>query len=133
MFDIRLGNFIPVIVFLVIIIIGIRLYFRRYKSKDKVLVNLKAIVISFLLLGVFFFIYGLLLPNFAVLASFGYPNTVEDIDTNEELLKYLQRYNDHISEMGRVLSTTFFMLIFFLTSIGVEVYQIFKELNTSRK
>jgi len=95
--------------------------------------NLKAIVISFLLLGAFFFIYGFLLPRYyGSLDSFGFPNTVDDIDTDEELLKYLQGYNEHISQVSRVLSTAFFMLMMIFFSIGGEVYQIFKELDASR-
>lgn len=132
MFDIKLGNFIPAIIFFVIVI-GIRLYFRKYKNDDKVLVYLKAIIISFLLLGVFFIIYGFLLPKYSSLSTFGYPETVENIDTDEELLKYLQRYNDAISQISRVLSTTFFILMIVFFNVGSYVYEIFKELRKTRK
>lgn len=64
----------------------------------------------------FCFILWFSLPSTAVLKSFGYPNGIEDIATDEKILDILQEYNSAIARTTDVLYNFIFFTAVWLIS-----------------
>jgi hypothetical protein len=86
--------------------------------------RLKSVTI---ILGVLFVVLVFLLPTTATLSTFGYPETTADINSQEKVLKLLQRYNTSITRTIDVIFWMLFTLAFwFMTAIYTFV-NIFKD------
>lgn len=78
------------------------------------------------LTGAFLTIMWLMLPSTPSLSTFGYPEDISDINTQEKVLKLLQRYNRAIVRTTDVVRWgTFVMIFWFLGS----AYQLLKVLK----
>jgi hypothetical protein len=97
------------------VIVTIMLVCRSRINKDpdplnKAFRSFKLILLAFAAFLVVLWLF--VLPNIAVLSAFGYPKSVEDIQTLKLLLDYLQRYN-------RALVRTATVLYWFMFTFGI--------------
>ena len=68
--------------------------------------------------GAFLLVLWLLLPCIPVLSTFGYPRTVDEIQSAKQLLHYLQDYNKALVRTATVVHWFVFVFIWwFLTTI----------------
>ncbi|MEO0408447.1 MAG: hypothetical protein AAF289_13950 [Cyanobacteria bacterium P01_A01_bin.135] len=75
--------------------------------------------LNLILLGVFTgFIALLVFPLSPSLGSFGYPDTAEDVQSAEQILEYLQLYNQALVTSLNALTWFFYLFaIWFLTAL----------------
>ena len=74
--------------------------------------------ITSIIFGILVLILWFLLPSTAVLITFGYPEDLQAINSQERTLDYLQRYNKAIVRTAEVVQWFLFLFIWwFLTSI----------------
>lgn len=75
--------------------------------------------------GILLFILWFLMPQTAVLSTFGYPENIEAIKSQESVLSYLQRYNKAIVRTTEILQWFIFLFIcWFLSSLYVVMRAI---------
>ncbi len=67
-----------------------KLYKQNINEFDKAIAQLK---VSSIVVGVLLMILLFLLPSTPSLSTFGYPEKLSDIKTDEKVLHYLQEYN----------------------------------------
>lgn len=72
----------------------------------------KGLMFSIIALGIFLMVLWLALPDTSTLSTFGYPKTVEDIESAKATLRYLQDYN---SALVRTISVLRYSLLICLT------------------
>lgn len=107
-----------ILLFVFAIIAVASFFFKKYLKSRNLSEKGRANEILKFYLYIYFFMCFILwfsLPYTAALGSFGYPYGLEDIATNERILKLLQRYNKAIVRTTEVL----FWFIFF-TSIWLN-------------
>jgi len=106
----------PAIVVIGVAAIIIRFRVRRQATElHKAIAQLKYGAIA---TGAFLLVLWFLLPCTPVLSSFGYPKTVDDIQSAKRLLQYLQDYNQALVRTTMVLYWFIFVFIWwFLTAI----------------
>ena len=91
-------------------------YFLKFKSKN--VDALEKMKLSVILFGIYSVVLWLCLPHTPVLETFGYPETVNDIKTDSQILKLLQDYNKAIVRTTEILKWFLFGFIwFFMTNI----------------
>jgi len=114
----------PAIIAIVIASLIMRLRVRRQPTE--LLKSIAVLKFNVLCVGMFLVLLWFLLPVTAVLASFGYPASVNDIQTPNHLLKYLQDYNKALVRTTTVLYWFIFVFVWwFLTT----VYSLSKTLG----
>jgi len=114
------ANFYYVLISAIIVLAVVSLIFRSRVLRQptelhKAIVLLKLGAVS---TGAFLLVLWFLLPSTPVLSTFGYPKTVEDIQSAKHLLQYLQDYNKALVRTIMILN--WFTLVFicwFLSSI----------------
>jgi len=108
-----------VILFVVIFIIGHFIVNRKndFKSTLQFRLIFYGVVMSFILFS---------LPSTPSLASFGYPNAIEDIEDKQKLLKYLQDYNEALVKTTEAVYWMIFITVFWLVSIISSIIKHFK-------
>ncbi len=111
---------LPVIIFWVFVSVLSRKF--MWKSTDVRTRALRLLRLEMIMLGVFMAILWLSLPFVPGLYSFGYPDSVRQIERPEEILHYLQEYNRAIVRTTQVLLLT---LISFIVLLG-SFYRYFK-------
>lgn len=114
---------------LLIFIIAAAIYSRvvRVKTGDRLRDSLKNMETAFLVSGALLFVMWFFVPFTSSLSTFGYPEEVADVDTPEEVLKYLQRYNDAIVRTTDIVKWTLFIIIFWVFTSGYQVVKLLKE------
>jgi len=86
--------------------------------------RLKSVTI---VLGVLFVVLVFLLPSTATLSTFGYPETTADINSQEKVLKLLQRYNTSLTRTIDVVFLMLFTLAFWFMAAIYTFVNIFKD------
>lgn len=90
--------------------------------------------LSLLLFGIYSLVLWLCIPSTPALETFGYPETVNDIKSNEQILKLLQDYNKTIVRTTEVLKWFLFGFIwFFMTNIYLYTTHRENEFNPKNK
>lgn len=90
--------------------------------------------LSLLLFGIYSLVLWLCIPSTPALETFGYPETVNDIKSNEQILKLLQDYNKTIVRTTEVLKWFLFGFIwFFMTNIYLYATHRENEFNPKNK
>ncbi|MEE1898931.1 hypothetical protein GN157_10100 [Flavobacterium rakeshii] len=105
--------------------IGGVFYVRVVKNKtgNALRDGVKTLQTMLIMIGVILAVIFLTLPTTASLSTFGYPDTVTDIDSQEKVLKLLQEYNHAIVRTTDALRWMVFIFIFW----GImTVYQLLK-------
>ena len=114
----------PAIVVIGIAAIIIRLRVRRQATElHKAIALLKYGTMA---TGAFLLVLWFLLPCTPVLSSFGYPKTVEDIQSAKRLLQYLQDYNQALVRTTMVLYWFIFVFIWWFLA---TIYSLAKALT----
>lgn len=109
--------------------IGVVFYSKivRHKTGNQLRDSIKNVQTMFLMTGAIFFVMLLLMPQAAVLSSFGYPETVEEINSPEKVLKLLQDYNKVMVRTTEVVYWMLFIFIFWLFMSVQQLLQIYRN------
>lgn len=90
--------------------------------------------LSLVLFGIYSLVLWLCIPSTPALETFGYPETVNDIKSNEQILKLFQDYNKTIVRTTEVLKWFLFGFIwFFMTNIYLYATHRENEFNPKNK
>lgn len=120
----------PAIIVVLIFIVGFKLW--EGKKQDELEKAISLLKINIFATGFLLIVLWLLLPSTASLSSFGFPETIKEIQSNEQLLNYLQKYNEALVRTTRVVHWFIFIFIWgFLTSL-YSVIKTFKSLREER-
>lgn len=93
--------FIPALIIIFIFIVGYKFWEGEVKGEfAKAISFLKMNLIA---LGLLSLVLWLMLPSTPSLSTFGYPETIDQIQSNEQILDYLQRYNKAIVRTTEVV------------------------------
>jgi len=99
-------------------------YFLRFRKKN--IDAFDKMKLSLVLFGIFSVVLWLCLPSTPSLETFGYPESVNDISTDNKILKLLQEYNKAIVRTANVLHWFMFGFIFFFMS-NIYLYTTHRE------
>jgi hypothetical protein len=114
----------PAIIAVVIAALVMRLRVRRQPTElSKAIAVLK---FNVLCVGMFLVLLWFLLPITAVLSTFGYPASVNDIQRPDRVLKYLQDYNKALVRTTTVLYWFIFVFVWWFLA---TVYSLSKTLG----
>lgn len=107
-------------------------YFLKFRSKN--VDAFEKMKLSLILFGIYSIVLWLCVPSTPTLATFGYPETVNDIKGDEQVLKLLQDYNKTIVRTTEVLKWFLFGFIwFFMTNIYLYATHRENEFNPKNK
>lgn len=118
---------LPIIVIFLLVSVGLN---QRNKKlgKSSTEKSVESFKLSLLFIGVISVVFYLCLPNIPVLSSFGYPESYENINSNEKLLKLLQDYNKAIVRTTEVLQWFLFLfIIWFVAPLFALITTYMKE------
>lgn len=113
----------------VVVLLGLSVRFRiaRNSSKiEKAIVGLKFSTIS---LGCIVILLWLCLPSTPSLSTFGYPQSITDIESGRRLLDYLQTYNEALVRTTEVIHWFLFLFVFWFLA---AFYPVLKLLNKNQ-
>lgn len=99
----------------------------RHKTGDPLRDNVKNVQIMFIVTGVVLAVLWLSLPSTPSLSSFGYPETVQDIGSQEKLLKLLQDYNRAIVRTTEVVHWMLFVFMFWILAAVYQLLEVYKN------
>ena len=99
----------------------------RHKTGDPVRDNVKNVQIMFIMTGVVLAVLWFSLPSTPSLSSFGYPETVQDIGSQEKLLKLLQDYNRAIVRTTEVVHWMLFLFMFWILTAVYQLLEVYKN------
>lgn len=107
-------------------------YFVKFRSKN--VDAFEKMKLSLALFGVYSLVLWLCIPSTPTLETFGYPETLNDIKSDEQILKLLQDYNRAIVRTTEVLKWFLFGFIwFFMTNIYLYATHRENEFNPKNK
>lgn len=89
--------------------------------------NVKNVQIMLLIFGVLLAVMMFSLPSTPSLSTFGYPETVEDINNPEKVLKLLQRYNKAIVRTIEIVHWLIFISIFWILTAVYQLLQAYRN------
>lgn len=115
-----------VIMGFVVVSATVLLIFRK-NTGDPLTDKLHKFKMSLLLGGLFLVLMWLILPKTPSLSTFGYPEDASDVDSPEEILTYLQRYNDTLVRTLEILGWTFFIMAFWVVSTAYQFLKAFSD------
>lgn len=117
----------PAIIIVLILIVAFKWW--EGKKQDELGKAISLLKISIFTTGFLSVVLCFLLPSTATLGSFGFPETIEEIQSNEQLLSYLQEYNEAIVRTTKVIYWFIFIFVWgFLTSL-YSVIKAFSNLK----
>ncbi|WLD24914.1 hypothetical protein NU10_05910 [Flavobacterium dauae] len=107
-------------------------FFVKFKNKNvDAFAKMK---LSLILFGIYSVVLWLCIPHTPVLETFGYPETVNDIKTDAQILNLLQTYNKAIVRTTDILKWFLFGFIwFFMTNIYLYTTHRENEFNPKKQ
>lgn len=99
----------------------------RHKIGHPLRDALQNLQIMLLMASVIFMVMWLLLPSTPSLSTFGYPDTVEDINSQEKILRLLQDYNKAIVRTTQVVNGLLFILVFWILLAVIQLLTAYKN------
>ncbi|MHA3788765.1 hypothetical protein ACX0HA_11180 [Flavobacterium hauense] len=110
-------------------IVGSVVYIKiaRHKIGHPLRDSIKNLQIMLLAAGAMFAVMYILLPSTPSLSTFGYPETVEDINSQEKILKILQGQNKAIVRTTETVQWMLFILTFWIIAALAPVLKSWKE------
>lgn len=99
----------------------------RHKIGHPLRDSIQNLRIMLLVSGAMFVVMYILLPSTPSLSSFGYPETVEDINSQEKILKLLQGQNKAIVRTTETVQWMLFILAFWILAAVVPVLKAVKD------
>lgn len=125
-------NYILLFAMLIVGVIAIFAITRIRREKQPLKRAGKGLMFSTIALGIFLVALWLALPDTSLLSTFGYPKTVEDIQSTSTTLKYLQDYNTALVRTISVLQWSLLIFItWFLTSLYLFTYSLVSSASES--
>jgi hypothetical protein len=109
-------------------IIGFK--FWEGKPKNELDKAISALKINIFMVGFLSIVLWFLLPSTSSLQSFGFPQTVSDVQTSEQILNYLQEYNEAIVRTTDVVHWFIFVFVWGFLSSKYSVIKAFKNLKS---
>ncbi len=107
-------------------------YFVRFRNKN--VDAFDKMKLSMILFGIYSVVLWLCLPTTPALETFGYPETISDIQNNSQVLRLLQDYNKAIVRTTNVLHWFLFgFIFFFMTNIYLYTTHRESEFNSKNK
>src|SRR5690606_32072058 len=107
-------------------------YFVKFKNKN--VDAFEKMKLSLILFGIYSVVLWLCVPLTPTLETFGYPETVNDIKTDAQILNLLQEYNKAIVRTTDILKWFLFGFIwFFMTNIYLYTTHRENEFNPKNK
>lgn len=100
---------------------------RRSRTGDKLRNALHSLQVTATMILFAFVVMWILLPHTATLSTFGYPETAEDVNTPEKVLKLMQKYNQVITRTTEVVHWTLFLLAFWFMATLIGVANVAKQ------
>lgn len=119
--------FLPAIIAGVIFIVGY--YFWQRKQKNKLQKAVSLLKVSTIAVGLLSILLWFMLPSTSSLGTFGFPETVEEIQSKEQLLNYLQEYNQAIVRTTRVVYWFIFIFVWWFLASVYSVTKAFSNLQ----
>lgn len=117
----------PAIIVVIIFIIGFK--FWEGKKQDELGKAISFLKLNIFATGFLSIVLWFMLPSTPSLSTFGFPETINEIQSNEQLLDYLQEYNKAIVRTTEVIHWFIFIFVWgFLTSL-YSVIKTFKSLR----
>ena len=121
------GIFLPAIIAVAIIMIGF--YFWQSKPNNELEKAILLLKVNTIAVGLLSILLWFLLPSTPSFGTFGLPETINEIQSNEKLLSYLQEYNEALVRTTEVVHWFMFIFIWgFLTSL-YSVIKTFKSIR----
>ncbi|HET8865983.1 MAG TPA: hypothetical protein VFM80_09835 [Gracilimonas sp.] len=115
------------IILVLIFIIGFK--FWEGKKQDELGKAISLLKINIFSIGFLSIVLWFMLPLTPSLRTFGFPETINEIQSNEQLLDYLQEYNKAIVRTTEVVHWFIFIFVWgFLTSL-YSVIRTFESLR----
>ena len=115
---------------LILVVISGEIYKSKVKPYDnefeKSIFNLKITLIQ---MGVLLIVLFLAIPSTPSLSTFGYPRDINSVNTNEEILSYLQDYNKAIVRTSDILRWT----VFLIALLSSFIYKVVKAYTNKTK
>ncbi|PZR20618.1 MAG: hypothetical protein DI539_10370 [Flavobacterium psychrophilum] len=118
------------LVFIIIpFIIGGVIYTKiaRHKIGDPLRDSIQNLQVMLMVSGAMFMVMWILLPSTPSLSTFGYPETIEDINSQEKILKILQGQNKAIVRTTETIQWTLFILTFWILVAVTPVLKAIKD------
>lgn len=100
----------------------------RHKIGHPLRDSIQNLQIMLLVSGAMFLVMYLLLPSTPSLSTFGYPETVEDINSQEKILEILQGQNKTIVRTTETVQWMLFILAFWILAAVVPVLKAVKDM-----
>ena len=119
--------FFPALIVVVVFVVGYSLWQRKNKNDLEKAVSL--LKVNTIAVGVLSILLWFLLPSTPSLSTFGFPETVKEIQSNEQLLSYLQEYNQAIVRTTRVVHWFIFI---FVWGFLAAVYSVIKAFSNQQ-
>jgi hypothetical protein len=112
-------------------IIGAVIYSKigKHRTGDPLRDKLKDMQVMLIMFGVILVVLWFSLPFTASLSTFGYPETVEDINSQKKVLHLFQKYNKAIT---RTTDALYWLLFTFTFWFVASMYQFMKILMVNR-
>lgn len=114
----------------VLVLAAIYAKFIKRDTGDPLRDKLKDLEIMLIGFGVIVFIAVLALPSTPSLSTFGYPETVEDINSQKKMLRLFQEYNKAIVRTIDVMHWMLFIAAIWLTG---TLYKLIKIMRINRE
>lgn len=99
----------------------------RHKIGHPLRDSIKNLQIMLLVSGAMFAVMYILLPSTPSLSTFGYPETIEDINSQEKILRILQGQNKAIVRTTETIQWTLFILTFWIIAAVAPVLKALKD------
>ncbi|HBX65843.1 MAG: hypothetical protein CL670_10415 [Balneola sp.] len=116
------------IIFVLLFTIGFK--FWEGKKEDELEKAISLLKINIFSTGFLLVVLWFMLPSTPSLGTFGFPETVNEIQSNEQLLNYLQTYNEAIVRTTQVVRWFIFIFVWaFLTTL----YSVIKTFQSLRE
>jgi len=113
-----------------IVVAGAYQFLARKNVDNPLKDSINKLQVATVITGAFLIVLWLMLPQTPSLSTFGYPEDISDINTQEKVLKLLQRYNKAIVRTADVVRWSTFIMAFWFMS---AVYQFLKVLKRTIK
>jgi amino acid transporter len=97
------------------------------RSADPMRDKINKLQVATALTGAFLMVMWLMLPQTPSLSTFGYPEDISDINSQEKILKLLQRYNKAIVRTTDVVKWGTFILVFWFMGSLYQLLKVLKE------
>ncbi|TYP95343.1 hypothetical protein LX73_0643 [Fodinibius salinus] len=119
--------FIPAFFAVVLCMVGY--YYWQGQRKNELEQAISLLKVNTFAVGLLAILLWFLLPSTPSLSSFGFPETVKEIESKEQLLNYLQEYNQAIVRITQVVYWFIFIIVWWFLA---AVYSVTKVLNNQQ-